>query len=403
MRPTGTALIIRFSFLLLIVAAGVGSAYAQSNTRMILSSGWGVPAHQGFAFGPFSGLAMNSSQEIVFLTSLRGAKSDMKAVVRSSGVTFSVVAFQGLRAPVPRASYESFSPPSINGAGQIAFTALLKDDLPASAVIRITGDSALAVATSGNAVPDKPESTFQEFSAAVITSAGNVLFGARLGGRQPGCGLFHWTPHGLRSVTLPPELSLKPSDLLIPAFASHDEAVFVLRTASLEAVPEQIFRTVASRSFQDLRPVPTEAEVVEVLPARAGEAPVNLLFVLVEGEEVRTAVLPGDPLLPVKAKKSEKSPPVVLARIQGQTAGPRGNVIVAAAPAAQPTDVALFCHCDGELRRLTSPEEFLPITLPAQGRPVQSLTGDGQQTMALITPVEAGSDATAIYVVSVPQ
>jgi hypothetical protein len=105
----------------------------------------------------------------------------------------------------------------------------------------------------------------------------------------------------------------------------------------------------------------------------------------------------------VKAKKSEKSPPVALARIQGQTAGPRGNVIVAAAPAAQPTDVALFCYCDGELRRLTSPEEFLPITLPAQGRPIQSLTGDGQQTMALIAPVEAGSDATAIYVVSVPQ
>ena len=402
MRPKGALSSVGSVILALLALCGGRTAHAQSNTRLLLSSGWGVPAHQGFAFGPFSSLAMNESRDVVFLTSLRGAKSELKALVRSAGVTFSVVAFQGLRAPVPRTAYESFSAPSINAAGQIAFSAVLKDDVPTSAVIRFSGDSATAVASSGNGVPGKPDSTFQEFSAPVITTTGNVLFGARLGGKQPGSGLFLWTPSGLKTVSLPAEFVLKPSDLLIPAFASHDEAVFVLRTAPPESVTEQLFRAVATRNFQDLRPVPEAPEVAEILPARTGEAPVKLLFVLAEGEQVQTALLSGDPTAPVKAKKSEKSPPVALAHVQAQTSGPRGNVIFIAAPVASPTDLALFCYCDGELRRLTSPEEFLPITGVAQGKPFPSLTGDGQHTMSFIAPAEAGTDATAIYVVSIP-
>jgi len=402
MRPQSALPAAKCLLAVLILLVGSRAASAQSNTRLLLSSGWGVPAHYGFAFGPFRGLAMNEAREMAFLSSLRGAKSDLAAVVRSSGVTFSVVAFQGLRAPVPKAVYESFSAPSINGSGQIAFTAGLKDDVPASAVIRVDGDSALAVVSSGNAVPDKPDATFQEFSAPVLTSAGNIVFGARLGGKQPGSGLFFWTSKGLKSVALPPEIVLKPSDLLIPAFASHDEAVFVSRGASTEAVTEQIFRVVANQSYQDLRPQPEETEAAEILPARAGEPSVKLLFVLAEGEEVRTAVLAGDATAAVKAKKSEKSPPLTLGRIQAQTAGPSGNVIFAAAPAEQPADLALFCYCQGELRRLTSPEEFLPVTGPAQRKPILSLSGDGQHTMAFIAPAEAASDATAIYVVSVP-
>lgn len=388
--------------LTVVFLCGLEVGSAQSNTRVLLSSGWGVPAHQGFAFGPFSNLAMNESREIVFLTTLRGSKSDLRALVRSSGVTFEVVAFQGLRAPVPKTMYESFSPPSINNKGQIAFTAALKDDIPISAVIRIASDGPLALATSGNAVPDKPDATFQELSPPVITSSGNVVFGARLGGKAPGSGLFLWTPHGLRTVALPAELALKPSDLLVPAFASHDEAVFVLRSAPREAVTEQLFRVVGSRSFQDLRPPPEESATVEVLPARAGEAPVRLLFVLAEGNQPQTALLTGDPLLAVKARKGGATTSVTLGRIQGQTAGPRGNVIFAAAPSEDPKDLALFCYCDGEVRRLTSQEEFLAVTVPAAGRPIMSLTGDGQHTMSFIAPAETGSDATTIFVVSVP-
>ena len=385
------------------LALGVcGSAQAQSNTRLLLASGWGVPGHPGFAFGPFAGLAMNEGREIVFLSSLRGAKSELRAVVRSSGVTFSVVAFEGLRAPVPKTTYESFSAPSLNDSGLVVFTATLRDDVPISAVIRVEGDAALAIATSGSPVPGNIDATFQEFSAPVINSSGNVLFGARLAGKQPSTGLFLWTPRGLQPLQLPPELRLTPNDLLVPAFSSHDEAVFVPRGTPLDAVADQFFRAVAIKNFQDLRPAPEASEVGEILPARAGEAPVKMLLVLMEGENVQTADLNGEPSQPVMAKRPPGGTLLPLGRVHGQTTGPRGNTILASAPAAQENDLALYCYCEGQVVRLTSPEEFLPITQFSQGRRISSLGGDGKNTTAFIAPSEAAGDATAIYVVSLP-
>jgi len=385
-----------------LVLGAASSSHAQSNTRLLLASSWGVPGHPGFAFGPFASLAMNEEREIVFLSSLRGAKSELRAVVRSAGVTFSVVAFEGLRAPVPGTTYESFSAPSLNNSGLIAFTATLKDDVPSAAVIRVEQSTALAVATSGGAVPGLPDATFQEFSAPVINSAGNVLFGARLGGKQPATGLLLWSPRGLQRLPLPAELHLTASDLLVPAFYSHDEAVFVPRGTPLEAVTEQFFRAIAIKNFQDLRPPPEASEVVEVLPARTGQAPVRMLLVLMEGENVQTAVLGGEPSAPVMARRPPGPMFLPLGRIQGQTAGPRGNIIMAAAPASQESDLALYCYCEGQVIRLTSPEEFLPITQSAQGRPISSLAGDGQHTTAFIAPTDLGGDSVGIYVTPVP-
>jgi hypothetical protein len=51
--------------------------------------------------------------------------------------------------------------------------------------------------------------------------------------------------------------------------------------------------------------------------------------------------------------------------------------------------------------RLTSPEEFLPITQAAPGKPILSLAGDAGKTVAFIAPA-AGAEASAIYVTSIP-
>lgn len=386
---------------LFMVAAG--PAFGQSNTRMILSSGGGVPGRQGFVFGPFSNLAMNNSGQIVFLTRLRGSKADVRAVVKSLGVSFEVVAFEGLRAPVSGTSYASFSAPSLNDSGQIAFAATLNDETPVSALIRVANDKPQAVASTRMPVPDKPDANFVEFSAPLMTSAGNIVFGARFGGKQPGSGLFQWTPHGIMTVPLPAGMLVKPADLLIPAYARFDEAIFVPRGSPADAVTEQIFRTVAGQGFRELKPAPAMSEVAEILAARSGEAPVKLVLVLAEGEGIQTAMLTGDPAAPLMARKTAKSPPVELTRIQGQTAGPRGNVIIAAAPQKNPGDLALYCYCEGELVRLTSPEELLPVTSSAEGRPIPSIASDGRRNVAFIAPAEAGSDAMSIFVVSIPQ
>jgi hypothetical protein len=379
-------------------------AFAQSNTRLLLASGSGVPGHPGFVFGPLSDLAMNSNREIVFLSVLRSPRSEIRAVVRSAGVTFSVAAFQGLRAPVPKTTFDSFSAPSINDSGVIAFTAALRDSeqTPASAVIRMEGSNAKAIATTADNVPGNPEAKFQEFSSPLINAQGNVLFAARWEGKKPGAGLFLWTPRELQVLSVPAGLTLAPNGILEPIFFGADEAVFTARGTPREAAIEQFFRAVAIRSFQELTPPPDPAEIVEVLAARSGEARVQLLLVLMEGEKVQTALLGGDPSQPVMARRPPGSSVLnPLGQIQGQTTAPRGNIVFAASAAGLPDDLGLYCYCDGQVIRLTYHEEFSPITQAAPGKPILSLAGDAGKTVAFIAP-GAGAEASAIYVTSLP-
>jgi hypothetical protein len=402
-RGLGLATVLAGAALALLLI-GELSVFAQSNTRLLLTSGSGVPGHPGFVFGSFANLAMNANREIIFLSVLRSARNEIRAVVRSTGVSFSVAAFQGLRAPVPKTTYESFSAPSINDSGAIAFTAALRDseEAPAFAVIRMEGMNARAIATTADSVPGDPEAKFQEFSAPLINAQGNVLFGARWQGKKPGVGLFLWTPREVQVLPMPAGLTLSPKDMLEPMFFGADEAVFTVRGTSAEAAINQFFRAVAIRSFQELAPPPDPAETVEVLAARPGEAHIQLLLVLMEGENVQTALLPGDPSQPVMARRPPGSSALSpLGQIQGQTTAPRGNTVFAASAAGLPDDLGLYCYCEGQVIRLTSPEEFLPITQAAPGKPILSLAGDAGKTVTFIAPA-AGTEASAIYVTSLP-
>ncbi|MBI1940871.1 MAG: hypothetical protein HYS33_05110, partial [Acidobacteria bacterium] len=247
-----------------------------------------------------------------------------------------------------------------------------------------------------------PDSTFLEFSAPVINAAGNVLFAARTGGSMSASGLFLWTPQGIRTVRLPAELRLTHTDLLVPAMASRDEAVFVLKGVPTEAATEQFFRAVAIKSFQELMPTPEPFETLEVLPARQEERPVKMLLVAMEGDSVEVGFLEGAPTQPVLARRSTEVETSSLGRIQGQTTGPRGELMFASASVGQETDLALYCYCNGQVIRLTSPEEFWQVTVPAHGRPILSLAGDGQRTVTFVAPNGESGDSVGIYVTSLP-
>jgi hypothetical protein len=377
---------------------------AQSNTRLLLSAGSGVPGHTGFSFGPFSNLAMNENREILFLSSLRSPRNELRAVVRSSGVSFSVVAFQGLQTPILKTSYDSFSAPSLNDAGVICFAADLKDTEgnPSSAIIRVDSTGAKALVTSADSLPGIPDAAFLKFSAPLINPQGTILFGARWGGKNPGTGLFLWTPRELRRLEFPPGVSPTPKDLFEPIFFSHDEAALVLHGTPPEAAIEQFFRAVAIRSFQELKPPPDPAEAIQILAPRAGHARVQMVLVIMEGENVQTALLPGDPSQPVMARHSAGAPEAKpLGQIEGQTTSAQGNIIFAATPLDSPDDIGLYCFCDGQVTRLTSAEEFSPIVQAAPGKPILSLAGDSQQTEAFIAPGES-EGGSAIYVTSIP-
>ena len=395
---------ICFAVILSLLLVAPPRLSAQSNTRLLLSVGYGVPGHTGFSFGPFSDLAMNENREIAFLSTLRSPRNELRAVVVSSGVSFSVVAFQGLQAPVPKTSYDSFSAPSLNNAGVFCFAAGLKDTegKPSSAIIRVDGTGARALVTSEDSLPGAPDAAFLEFSAPLINSQGNVLFAARWGGKSPATGLFLWTPQELRRLELPAGVSPTPKDLFEPIFFSRDEAALVLRGTPPEAALEQFFRGVAVRSFQELKPAPDPADTFQILAPRAGQTPVQMVLVIMESENVQTALLPGDSSQPVMARRVEGAPEAKpLAQIEGQTTSAQGNIIFAATPLDSPDDVGLYCYCEGQVTRLTSAEEFSAVVQTAPGKPILSLVGDGQHTEAFIAPgaAEAGS---AIYVTSIP-
>ncbi len=390
--------------LLVALAGGVCPAFAQLSSRVLLTSGTGVPGHGGVAFGPFLSLTMNGNQEIIFLTSLRSPRVELHAIVRSVGVSFSVVAFQGLLGPFPHTTYDMFSAPSMNDSGVMAFTATLaseQTDLPRMVVIRQEGPKARAIATNLDVPPGQMGANFEEFSSPVVTSDGNVLFGARWSGKGAGSGLFEWTPSGIQALPLPAGFLLGPKEVLEPFFFGHDEAAFVRRGVPLGVATEQFFRAIAVQSFEQLQPPPDPTHTAEMLAARTDVAPVQMLLAFVENGAIQTALLAGDPTKPVMVKQSLSLTPVKpVGRIESITIGPQGNMIFAAAPADGPNDLALFCNCDGQENRLTTPDDFLPITSAEPGKPIVSLTGDAQQTVAFIAPTSSG-DNTAIYVTAI--
>ncbi|MGA3328568.1 MAG: hypothetical protein ABSF45_29310 [Terriglobia bacterium] len=390
--------------LLVALAGSALPVFAQLNTRLLLTTGTEVPGHGGLAFGPFLSLAMNANEDIIFLTSLRSPRVEMRAVARSTGVSFSVVAFQGLLGPFPRTTYDTFSPPSMNDSGVMAFTATLvtdQADVPKAVVVRQEGSKPKALATNLDAPPGHAEAKFEEFSAPLVTSDGNVLFAARWAGKDAGSGLFLWSPRGLSAVPLPAGLQLGPKELLDPFFFGHDEAAFLRRGVSPDVAIEQFFRAIAIQTFQELQPPPDPSRTAELLAARPDVAPVQMLLVYLENSSIQTALLAGDATKPLMAKRSLTTTPLKpVEKILSLTIGPRGNMIFAAAPTDAPNDLALYCNCDGQANRLTTPDDFLSITSAGPGKPILSLTGDTQQTVAFIAPTTSG-DNTAIYVTSI--
>ncbi len=387
-----------------LTVAGAVSAFAQQNTRLLLTSGTEVPGHGGLAFGPFLSLEMNGNQDVIFLTSLHSQRVDKSAVVRSTGVSFSVVAFQGLLGPFPRTTYDAFSAPSMNDSGVMAFTAKLDVDqanVPTAVVVRQEGMKPHAVVTNLDAPPGLAGAKFEEFSAPVVTSDGSLLFGARWSGKGAGSGLFQWSVGGLQSLPVPAGLQLGPKDLLEPFFFGHDEAAFLRRGAAVEAATEQFFRAIAIQTFQQLQPPPDPTHSVELLAARPGVPPVQMLLVYLENGSFQTVLLAGDPTQPVMAKQSLTTTPLKsVGKIVSLTIGWRGNLVYAAAPTDSANDLALYCNCEGQENRLTTIDDFLPITVAGPGKPILSLTGDAQQTIAFIAPGATG-DNTAIYVTAI--
>jgi hypothetical protein len=70
----------------------------------------------------------------------------------------------------------------MNDSGVMAFTATLmtdQTDVPTAVVVRQEGTKPKAVVTNLDAPPGLTGASLEEFSAPLVTSDGNLLFGAR--------------------------------------------------------------------------------------------------------------------------------------------------------------------------------------------------------------------------------
>lgn len=380
-------------------------ARAQVSARMLLSSGSPVPGNPGFFFGNFSSLAMNGRRELTFLSTIQSQRNQRNTIVRSTGVSFSVAVFQGLVSPVPRMLFDSFSAPSLNSSGDLAFSANLvsmdEGSPPSSGVFRLSGESIQLLAAAGQNVPGQAV-PFKQFSAPVIGSSGAVLFGARGSGSNPESGLFLWTAQGISRVDLPAGFVLAPGDLLAPVFQSQDESVWASSNATPASALDQFFRAVAIKDFEQLIPPPDASSTVTVLGPAPAEKPVHLLLVVFDGDKVETAEVEGDPSQPVMGRASSGPPlDLPLAGIEGQAPGAvSGSVVFAATPLAHPNDLAIYCYCGGQAVRESAPED---LSLLTTGSPsVQSMTSDGQHTVGLIAGSATAQGSNSIYVLSLP-
>jgi hypothetical protein len=380
-------------------------ASAQTSTRLLLASGNGVPDHPGFVFGQFSALAMNARKQVAFLTALLSARTQSPAIVRSSGVTFSVVAFQGLVTPVPGTLFDSFGAPSINDSGAIAFSAALRSTVggtPTTGIFGVAGGQPKVIATTGSSAGGT-SAAFQDFSSPVIGSSGAILFGALTAGNPGASGLYLWTPQGVQSVPLPAGFTLGPAEMLQPIFQSEDESVWAPDDASVTSADDQLFRALAIRSFQEMNPPPNPSSTVQALPPATGEKPVQLLLVILNGTKPDTMALQGDPTQPVTAVLGAGAPPELpLSQLEsGVTSAFGGSVVIASSSAAHPGDLAFYCFCNGEVDRLTTPGDFTQVAILPTGRTILSLTSDGQHTVGFIAPTPGQPSSNAIFITSI--
>ena len=141
----------------------------------------------------------------------------------------------------------------MNDSGAMAFTATSatdQADVPRLAVVRQEGSRTWPVATNLDEPPGQPGAKFEEFSAPIVFSDGNVLFGARWAGKVAGSGLFLWSPRVIQALPLPAGFQIGPKNLLEPFFVGHDEAAFLLRGVPPSVATEQVFRAIAIQSFR---------------------------------------------------------------------------------------------------------------------------------------------------------
>lgn len=128
---------------------------------------------------------INASGDAAFRSGIVGG-SAAKGVFRRTGAGTAAVALLGDAAP-GGGSYSDLGNPSINGAAQVAFSAVIAGGPAPTAIVVDTGAGASAVLSAGDPAPDSGGGSLADFVYPAINDAGALSFvGAVSGGTATG-------------------------------------------------------------------------------------------------------------------------------------------------------------------------------------------------------------------------
>jgi hypothetical protein len=153
----------------------------------------------GLADTSFFGL--NAAGDLAFRSAVTGGSASSGIFVRSAGGVVSLVSQQGDLVGAGPDAFASFEHPALNDAGQVVFGATLGGGSASAGLFLDSGSGPVALALDGDAAPDSGGAAFVDFLVPSLNTSGQVAFLSNLAGGAATGGAFTASP-GLAAVVV---------------------------------------------------------------------------------------------------------------------------------------------------------------------------------------------------------
>jgi hypothetical protein len=144
----------------------------------------------GGTFIFFGEQAINSQGQVAYFAGMTGGSGDFGIFRGDDDAETNTTIFAANQPAPGGGTFVDFGHPVINGRGQVATLASLKDGISQAGLFRGDGRSATAIALQGNPAPKGGNYSGRFFGPQVMNDRGQVAFNAELSGGASGSGIF---------------------------------------------------------------------------------------------------------------------------------------------------------------------------------------------------------------------
>jgi hypothetical protein len=200
-----SGLFVRASFVAVLITAMQVSVWGQSPDGIALT-GDVAPGTGGARYASFSPPSINSQGAIAFTAGLSGGTA-LRGIFKSEKGVIHPIALEGQPVPgMASAAFWSFGQPSINQSGDLAFVATVRshDTSQNQGVFFRSGALIQKLADQDSEISGKPESKLEYFYSISLNDKGTVVFQASLttGPLPGGTGIFEVANGIMRALVI---------------------------------------------------------------------------------------------------------------------------------------------------------------------------------------------------------